>query len=151
VSHQHPAVTHQHPAVTMGLVSEFSTLPIVIWESDSSIELLYDMHIWFQKAYRMPAAQPGTPVLGTHGSQAKKCNENGPLFFFFLEILEFELRTLHLYSYHLSHDTSPFCFSYFSDRSLCFCLGLASDCEPSTSASSIAGITGVPYHIQLVN
>jgi hypothetical protein len=36
--------------------------------------------------------------------------------FFFLAVLEFELRALHLLSkYHLSHSTSPFCFSYHTN------------------------------------
>jgi hypothetical protein len=50
------------------------------------------------------------------------------LFFFFCSI-GFELRTQGLILarqalYHLSHASSPFCVSYFSDMVLCFCLGL---------------------------
>jgi hypothetical protein len=56
-------------------------------------------------------------------------------FFFFFEVLGFELRALH----HLSHASSPFCFSYFSDRALPFFVQLASDCNPPISASGGLG------------
>jgi hypothetical protein len=49
-------------------------------------------------------------------------------FFFFFSVLEFEFRVLVLATQalcHLSHTFSPFCSSYFSDRVLCFCFGLA--------------------------
>jgi hypothetical protein len=38
---------------------------------------------------------------------------------------------------------SVFALVYISDRVSHFCLGLASDLDPLTSASQIAGITGV--------
>jgi hypothetical protein len=38
--------------------------------------------------------------------------------------------------YHLSHSLSPFCFSYFSDRIFHFCLGSASDNNPSSYVST---------------
>jgi hypothetical protein len=41
---------------------------------------------------------------------------------FFLVVLEFELRALHLLGRH-SNTWALFCFSYFSDRVLHFCLG----------------------------
>jgi hypothetical protein len=56
---------------------------------------------------------------------------------FFLTVLEFERRALGFlgrHSYHLSHAFNPFCFGYFSDEALNFCLGLASDCDPPTCA-----------------
>jgi hypothetical protein len=42
-----------------------------------------------------------------------------------------------------------FCLSCFSGRVLCFCLGPASDCHPSTYASCIAGITSIYHHAWL--
>jgi hypothetical protein len=50
----------------------------------------------------------------------------------------------------VSHAPSPFCFSYFSDKLLHFCMGVASDSHPTTSASQIAEITGMNLHTQLV-
>jgi hypothetical protein len=55
-------------------------------------------------------------------------------------VLRFELRFWH---YHLSHISSHFYFSYRSDRVSPFCLGLASDLNPPTSALLIARITGM--------
>jgi hypothetical protein len=48
----------------------------------------------------------------------------------------------------VSYFPSPFLL-YFSDRVLCFCLGLASEYDPTMYVSSIAGITAVYYHAQL--
>jgi hypothetical protein len=39
---------------------------------------------------------------------------------------------------------------YFSNRVSPFCLGLALDCNPTTYAAHIAGITDTYYYIQLV-
>jgi hypothetical protein len=52
--------------------------------------------------------------------------------------------------YYLSHASTPFCCSDFSDRVSHFCPGPASDCDPSTYASLIVGITGANHHIYLV-
>jgi hypothetical protein len=55
------------------------------------------------------------------------------LFFTVLVVLRFEFSAPYLLGkcskvlYHLSHASSPFCFSYFSDRVFHFCLRLASD------------------------
>jgi hypothetical protein len=57
-----------------------------------------------------------------------------------------ELRTLLL----LGHAPNPFCFSYFSDSVLHFCLGLASVLNPPAYSSNIAGMTGVFHYAQLV-
>jgi hypothetical protein len=43
-----------------------------------------------------------------------------------------------------------FCFSYFSDKVSQFCPAPASNCDPSTYASCIAGNTDVHHHIQLI-
>jgi hypothetical protein len=50
-------------------------------------------------------------------------------------VLEFELKAS--FEPHLG----PFCFSYFSDRILCFLLGPASGHDPPTYASQVIGIT----------
>jgi hypothetical protein len=53
----------------------------------------------------------------------------------FLAALVFELRASYLLVKHLthtsSHASSPFCFSYFSERVSHFCPGLVSDSYPS--------------------
>jgi hypothetical protein len=73
-------------------------------------------------------------------------------FFCLLEVLGFELRACIAKQalYHLSHTppTNPFCFSYFLDRSLCFYLEQASDCDPPTYASHVAGVTDAYHHSQ---
>jgi hypothetical protein len=48
--------------------------------------------------------------------------------------------------YHLSNASSPFPFSCFSGRVLCFYLGHH---NPPTSTSFVAGIIGVLHHTQL--
>jgi hypothetical protein len=47
--------------------------------------------------------------------------------------------------YYLSHTSSPFFFSYFSDKILQFHPKLASDYDPPSYATCIAGITGENY------
>jgi hypothetical protein len=66
-------------------------------------------------------------------------------FFFFLERLEFELRTLHLQVlYHLNHTSSPFCSAYFGDGILkTICPGWLQTIILPISASQVARITGV--------
>jgi hypothetical protein len=51
---------------------------------------------------------------------------------FFLVVVGFELRALHLLA---RCSTSPFCFGYFQTGSYAFCPGLVWDCYPSTSMS----------------
>jgi hypothetical protein len=66
---------------------------------------------------------------------------------FLLVVLGFELRALHLLGRCSTSVTSPtpFCFSYFSDRVLCFLPGPTLDCNPPTYASCAAGITGMGH------
>jgi hypothetical protein len=52
--------------------------------------------------------------------------------------------------YLVSHATSPFCFSYFSDRVLHFCPGLAWALDPLPYASQEAGITAMNHHARLI-
>jgi hypothetical protein len=52
--------------------------------------------------------------------------------------------------YHLSHTPGPFCFSYFSDKVLCFRLGLNLDHSTPTYASHVAGITDVHHMLGLL-
>jgi hypothetical protein len=54
-------------------------------------------------------------------------------------LLGFELETLCMALYHLSHALSPLCFGYFSDT---FLLREASDPDPPTYASHVDGLTG---------
>jgi hypothetical protein len=68
-----------------------------------------------------------------------------PRITFFLVVLWFGLREHMLVKqalYHLSHTPRPFCFSLF------FKIGPASDCDPPTFASQVAGIIDVSYHAQ---
>jgi hypothetical protein len=53
--------------------------------------------------------------------------------------------------YYLSHTSSPFCFfGYVLDKVLHFCLGLASDCNPPTSTSCVAGIAGMHHNTRFL-
>jgi hypothetical protein len=63
--------------------------------------------------------------------------------FFFVVALGLTLARQALYL--LNHVTSPFCFSYFSDRVLCFCLG-----HPASTEIPLAGITEVNHHTLLI-
>jgi hypothetical protein len=67
-------------------------------------------------------------------------------FFFFLVVLGFELRALHLL-YHLSHTPNLFfpILGYFPDRISCFCPRLAWTAIHSPIASYVAGITGMTH------
>jgi hypothetical protein len=67
---------------------------------------------------------------------------------FFWAVLEFELRASFLLGGHCTTSAIPpalLCFSYFTDRILCFCLGLPQT-DPPTYDSHIAGIAGTYYH-----
>jgi hypothetical protein len=69
----------------------------------------------------------------------------------FVVLLVFELRASSLLRqvlYHLSHTCSPFCFSYFSDRSQVFCPGWPGP-KSSYYASCIGGMIGVYHHAWL--
>jgi hypothetical protein len=73
------------------------------------------------------------------------------LSFFFLGVLKFAFRALVLVRwalYCLSHDSSLFCFSYFSDWVLCFCPGPTSDPSLPTYTSHMAGIIAMHHHAQ---
>jgi hypothetical protein len=48
--------------------------------------------------------------------------------------------------YHLTHALTPFCFSYFLGRVLSFLPGPASDHNPPTHTSCVAGIKGMCHH-----
>jgi hypothetical protein len=50
----------------------------------------------------------------------------------------------------LSDAPSPFGFSYFLDRILCFLSGLALNHTPSTYTSHIIAVIGLHYHAWLV-
>jgi hypothetical protein len=67
-------------------------------------------------------------------------------------ILAFELRFLCLHKRHSTTGAKPtiiFCFSYFSHMVSYFSPELASNYDPPTYASCIAGITGMHSHTQL--
>jgi hypothetical protein len=70
-----------------------------------------------------------------------------PSFSSFLAVLGFELRPVlaRQVLYHLSHTFRTFCFSYISDRVLNFCLGPASDHDPSIPPFYIAKTRGAHH------
>jgi hypothetical protein len=75
--------------------------------------------------------------LGLHIPTISGC----PNFFFFTGVWTQGLTLAREVLHCLSHASSPFCFSYFSDRVSCFGRGLAFDPNPSTYYFCIAGIT----------
>jgi hypothetical protein len=73
-------------------------------------------------------------------------------FILFLAVVEIEFRPHTCQVDPVSLETHPpALFSYFSYGVLCFCLGLASQQNPATYTSCIAGIADMNHHTQLIN
>jgi hypothetical protein len=74
-------------------------------------------------------------------------------FFFFLVVLEFELRVLGLaldrqVVYHLSLASSSFCSDYSGNKSLASCPGWPGLQSSYIKLPSVTGMAGVCHHIQ---
>jgi hypothetical protein len=100
--------------------------------------------------HHTPCHRPQSKVAPWQWTETFKTMIQLNLTFFFV-VLEFELRASHLL-YHFNYTSSPphFLF-YFSGRIWHACLEPASDCNPSTYAFHIAGITGSYYQVWLID